>query len=261
MSSLEDRRHTFNEVAELYDRVRPGYPEPLIDDVVRLSGIPAGGAILEVGSGTGKATLPFARRGYAITCIEPGDALARVARARLAAYPNVRIVVTRFEQWPVSPGFDLVIAAQSFHFLDFVEAPRAMAAALRPGGAVAVFGNHPARSATPLADRIQAAYARHAPALVPEQPPTPVAEVLLASGAFEIVATGEYPWRADYSATEYVDLMNTQSHHRLLPPERREALLQDIRTAIETAGGRIAIDYVTRLVLARRHGPSGPAGE
>ena len=57
-------RTTFDEAALLYDDVRPGYPEALFHDVVSLSGIPSGGRILEIGCGTGQATVPFARRGY-----------------------------------------------------------------------------------------------------------------------------------------------------------------------------------------------------
>ena len=40
MATREARRRTFDEVAELYDRHRPGYPEPLVDDMVWLSGLP-----------------------------------------------------------------------------------------------------------------------------------------------------------------------------------------------------------------------------
>jgi 2-polyprenyl-3-methyl-5-hydroxy-6-metoxy-1,4-benzoquinol methylase len=78
-------RATIDEVALLYDAVRPGYPEALFDDVVALSGIPPGGRILEVGCGTGQATVPFARRGYRILCVELGENLAAVARHNLHA--------------------------------------------------------------------------------------------------------------------------------------------------------------------------------
>src|ERR687893_552443 len=91
----EDRdrlRTTFDGAALLYDEVRPGYPEELFDDVVSLSGIPSGGRILEVGCGTGQATLPLARRGYNILCVELGENLAAVARRNLAAYPRVGIL-------------------------------------------------------------------------------------------------------------------------------------------------------------------------
>ncbi len=57
----EDRnrlRATFDGAALLYDEVRPGYPEELFDDVVSLSGIQPGGRVLEIGCGTGRATVP-----------------------------------------------------------------------------------------------------------------------------------------------------------------------------------------------------------
>ena len=68
----------FNDVAELYDRARPGYPSEIIDAIVERSGIPERGRILEIGCGTGQITLPFAERGYTIVAIEPGDRTAAV---------------------------------------------------------------------------------------------------------------------------------------------------------------------------------------
>ncbi len=79
-------RTTFNNVADLYDEVRPGYPEALIEDALTLSGIPPDGRILEIGCGTGKATLPFARRGYAMLCLELGDKLAAVGLPATAGH-------------------------------------------------------------------------------------------------------------------------------------------------------------------------------
>jgi ubiquinone/menaquinone biosynthesis C-methylase UbiE len=63
MAEARDRLRTiFDEAASLYDEVRPGYPEDLFDDVISLSGIPAGGRILEIGCGTGQVTVPVAKR-------------------------------------------------------------------------------------------------------------------------------------------------------------------------------------------------------
>ena len=36
------RRLTFNEIAELYDRARPGYPAELFDDLLDLDGLEDG---------------------------------------------------------------------------------------------------------------------------------------------------------------------------------------------------------------------------
>lgn len=64
MSIDRSRQITFKEVAELYDEVRPSYPEELVEDVLALSGISEDGRILEIGCGPGKATIPFLGKFY-----------------------------------------------------------------------------------------------------------------------------------------------------------------------------------------------------
>src|SRR4051812_31892173 len=111
----EERKVTFDRIAALYDQVRSSYPEALISDVLRASGIAADGRILEIGSGTGKATELFARRGYRMLCVELGENLAAVARHKLAEYPGVEFYIGPFEDWPVEEGaFDVTISAQAF---------------------------------------------------------------------------------------------------------------------------------------------------
>ena len=76
-------RATFDTIASLYDEVRPGYPEVIIDAIIERSQLPATGRTLEVGCGTGQITRPFAQRGYAITALELGPALAALAAEHL----------------------------------------------------------------------------------------------------------------------------------------------------------------------------------
>jgi tRNA G46 methylase TrmB len=45
----------FNEVPELYDRVRPAYPDGLFADLVAITGMDRQSSVLEVGCGTGQA--------------------------------------------------------------------------------------------------------------------------------------------------------------------------------------------------------------
>ena len=100
---------TCDEEALLYHEARPGYPEALFEDVLSLPGIPPEGRILEIGCGTGQATVPFARRGFSILCIELGANLAAVAQRNLAPFPKVQIVSANFESWAGEEGgFDLV---------------------------------------------------------------------------------------------------------------------------------------------------------
>ena len=91
---------TFDTVASLYDEVRPGYPDVIIDAIIERSGLHAEGRILEIGCGTGQITRPFARRGYVILALELGPALAALAAEHLRPYPQVRVVPVAFENWP-----------------------------------------------------------------------------------------------------------------------------------------------------------------
>jgi tRNA G46 methylase TrmB len=57
-------RTSFEEVPELHDRARPTYPGPLFDDLASLGALGDGARVLEIGCGTGKATLALAGRGF-----------------------------------------------------------------------------------------------------------------------------------------------------------------------------------------------------
>jgi 16S rRNA A1518/A1519 N6-dimethyltransferase RsmA/KsgA/DIM1 with predicted DNA glycosylase/AP lyase activity len=101
MAETKQRRVAFDRNAHQYERVRPGYPDELLKDVINLSKIPQNGKILEIGCGTGQATMPFARQGYAIHCIELGANLAAVAKKNLAQYPNAKVSIGSFEEFPL----------------------------------------------------------------------------------------------------------------------------------------------------------------
>jgi SAM-dependent methyltransferase len=254
-----EQRFIFDEVAALYERARPGYPNQLIDDVVTLSGIEPTGRILEIGAGTGKATVPFASRGFEMVCLEPGAVMAGFARAKVSAFPCVRVFSSTFEDWPLETGaFDLIISAQAFHWVApdvrFVKS----AAALRHGGALAIFGNSVLRRPSPLRDALDAAYQRHAP----ELGRTPLAswyadaESVMKSfdesGRFQPVRWLKYPWSIEYTTEAYVGLLQTHSDHQVLAPGRLGPLLAAVGQVLKAHGGTINIAYETHLYVARR---------
>ncbi len=248
---------SFNRVAELYDEVRPGYPDELIADIVKLSGIPADGRILEVGCGTGQATRPFAEQGYHMVCLELGDRLAALAARNLAGFPDVEVVNTAFEQWtPERRSFDLVISGTAFHWIEPALGYAGAAEALNPGGTLALFWNfHVRPDCEPFAS-MQALYRRYAPAMAEFVP----WEVWLGqrkaefeeSGRFGPVQERRYRWESESNADEYIRGMGTQSDHIMLEPEAREKLFAGIRHEIERHGGTVLQPWVTALLLAQR---------
>lgn len=263
MTGDRDRLRTaFDSVVLLYDEARPGYPEALFDDVVSLSRIPAGGRILEIGCGSGKATEPLARRGYSILCVELGKNLAEFSRRRLAAYPQVEVLTGAFEDWPEEEGaFDLVVSAEAFHWLDQASDYRKISRTLRPGGAIALFWNRHVHSdkSEGFFEALQEVYRREAPELVgrhtSELPhPDEVsgrAEGIEDSGLFGEVMVRKYPWEGEYDAAGYIRLLRTYSDHISLDDATRERLFRGIAKLIdEEFGGRVVKGYVSVLYVA-----------
>ncbi len=254
-------RGIFAEDAELYDRARPGYPEALFDDIAALADLPAGARVLEIGPGTGQATLPMARRGHRVTAVELGESMAAVARRNLAPYPNASVHTAAFEDWPLpAEPFDLVFAATAFHWLDPDVRWRKAAAALRPGGSLAVIETvHVAAGDVDFFAASQACYERWDPDTPPGfRCPAPDAVLddpaeIEATGLFAPPAFGRYLREIAYTRAQYVDVLNTYSGHRALEPRRREGLLTCIGELIDGRfGGSIRKGYLTRLMVARR---------
>src|SRR6187401_1996155 len=92
----ERRRASFDAMAEQYDARRPGYPAALVAAVLERTGARR---ILEVGAGTGQATMSFAQEGCEVVALEPGPRLGEILRRKTAAFPSVRVVRTTFEEW------------------------------------------------------------------------------------------------------------------------------------------------------------------
>ena len=252
-------RETFEEAPELYDRVRPGYPDALFDDLARLAGLRAGSRVLELGCGTGQATVALARRGYEVVALELGAGLAAVARRKLASFPAVRVVTAAFEAWPLpAKPFDLVLAATSFHWIDADVRVAKSADALRPGGALAIVSTHHVAGGTEaFFAEVQACYERWDPATTPgerlptaHQVPRGGAE-LEASGRFGDVSVHRYEHERSYSTPEYRDLLLTYSNHRALEPTAQRGLLACIaRLMDEHHDGRITKRYLNQLAVA-----------
>ena len=74
MKSIEP----YQGIANIYDEIRPSYPMELIEDIVSLTGINHRSHLLEVGAGTGKATLIFAEKKFKVIAIEPCEDMAKV---------------------------------------------------------------------------------------------------------------------------------------------------------------------------------------
>jgi SAM-dependent methyltransferase len=258
-----ERRLSFGKVAALYDAARPSYPSELVEDVVGLTPAADRRRALEVGAGTGNATVLFGARGMVVHALEPSGEMAALAERNCAAYPDVTIERSDFESWdPRGARFGLVYAAQAWHWIApevrFVKAR----SVLDEGALLAAFWNRPDWDACALREEIDAAYVRAAPQLLSEALMRPGStravdawghwiDEIDATPGFEDPEVRGYPWHQEYKTADYVGLLRTHSDHLMLDREHAEQLYERISAAIDQAGGKLALRYVARLCLAR----------
>jgi SAM-dependent methyltransferase len=96
---------------ELYDSCGPNYPPTLFTHLEALTCLGPHSHVLEIGSGTGQATLQLARLRCSILGVELGSEMAAVTRSDLSSFLKVEIVVSVFEDWPLPCLFQ----ATTFH--------------------------------------------------------------------------------------------------------------------------------------------------
>ena len=265
----EQLRATFDSTARRYHHARPDYPDELFDELVRLAGLRAGSSLLEVGCGTGKATIPLARRGFLITCVEIGAELAAQARHNLAGYGDVAVIREAFESWqpPSGGGYDLVFAATSWHWIDPAVRYRKAWEVLRPGGQLAFWSaSHVLPvGGDPFFAEIQEIYDEIGEGLPPgavfDRPgelPDARAEIE-GSGLFTAVAVRQFDWEISYDAEGYVRLLDTFSGHIAMEPWQRDRLYGAIRARLaRRPDGRLRRHWGAALHLARRRDLPAP---
>jgi SAM-dependent methyltransferase len=252
---------TFDRAAPLYQQARPEYPAALYERLLAVTNLAPGARLLEVGCATGKATLPLARRGFRITGLEPGAALAAEARRNLAGL-DVEVIETRFEDWaPSGEPIAMVFAATAWHWIDPAVRYRKAAGVLAPSGYLALWdaGHVVPYDGDTFFEELQEVYDEIGESLPEDHVlPRPQAlpddrEEVEATGLFDVVDVTQFDWETVYDADGYIDLLNTFSGHIAMADWQRERLYGEIRRRLaERPDGRLRRHWGGVLQIARR---------
>jgi SAM-dependent methyltransferase len=278
---IRDYGRVFNEIADEYDRHRPGYPDALIDRACEAAALAPGARVLEIGCGTGQLTRSLLERGLRVTAVEPGEQLIARARGQLAGAGDVQFVGGRLEEASVPRAhFQAAFSASAIHWVDPDVSWRKLADALVDGGTVALvsyFGLLDARSAEDQL-ALHSALERIAPELAVEWPSyrdldgtldgvaqrrDDVSEVWAWLGSYEVgrryvsdlfedAQIAAMPFLVEHTADALNALLATMSFWAHLSPRQRDAVVAENRALCERLGRPIRSSLVACLVTARR---------
>jgi SAM-dependent methyltransferase len=245
---------SFGSEAQRYDRARPRYPQAMVDRIIAAS---PGSDVLDVGCGTGIAARQFQSAGASVLGVDIDARMAELARRE-----GLEVEVAPFDTWdPADRGFDAIVSAQAWHWIDAVAGAEKAAKVLRPAGRLAVFWNV-GQPSPEVAQAFSAVYRR-------VMAGTPVADmwskpaldgnaVVAAEASRGIRATGafgepeqwrlEWDWR--YSREDWLDQLLTYGPYSRVPPAQLEELLRGIGAAIDAADGSFTMHYTTVVVTA-----------
>ncbi|GAA4081852.1 class I SAM-dependent methyltransferase [Nonomuraea soli] len=247
-----ERNVIFGEAVEQYESARAGYPDQLISDVLAYAGP---GPVLEVGAGSGKASVGFAARGVDLTCVEPDPRMAEVLRGHC---PRARIVVGVFEDFEPDRAFQLLYCAQAWHWVDPERRSDLAHAALAPGGGLALFWNiysvadpavHRALAEIDARNGVDGSSLHRYSASDLDDDFFARDHGLAQDRRFTDLEERRYRRSEWYPAERYLDLIRSISAYRILPAGQREALLGDMAGVI---GDGLDLTILTDLALARR---------
>ena len=254
-----DLRLTFNEDEANYDKWRPSYVPELFDEIIGYSDIDETKQALEIGIGTGQATLPILQTKCKLTAIEIGGNLAEYSKRKFDSFSNFEIVNIDFESFYANNNtFDLIYSATAFHWIPEEVGYKKVFDLLKSGGVLALFWNHPfvCRTDDLLHLEIQKVYNEFRPSnkkLIEfdKSDCTKIVEIINQYG-FKNCYSKLFHQTRTFTADGYIALLNTYSDHRALPIDVKTKLENGIAAAINSFGGILHVYDTMDLYLAQK---------
>lgn len=228
----------FDAVADLYDDVRPEYPDEVYDAIDRVTGGLRGADALDLAAGTGVATRALRARGAHVVAIDPGEPMLRRLRA---ISPDVPVIVAEAERLPLrADTIDVVTCATAWHWLDASLTVGELRRVVRPGGHLALYwaNNRWGDEAIEWEVARSAVYDRwdtnHGSRPEPERYrgviPSEAAADLRARG-LDVVVESDIVWTRECSRQDHVRAIATHSDVIALG-ERKQQFLDEVAEAL-----------------------------
>jgi SAM-dependent methyltransferase len=235
----------FDSVADLYERVRPTYPDEAVDWLTEKLHIDVTSTVLDLGAGTGKLTRALVPRAGRVFAVEPGPRMLEQLRL---AVPEADALLGAAEAIPLADAsVDAVICGQSFHWFHADTALAEIRRVVRPGGRLGLIWN-----VRDPGDPVQAEVTRLLdPFVPPGRAPLPTSVMGLITEVFGDIDSGSFPFTQELDADGVADRILSISFVAAAPKARQTDLADSLRALVARHGGRVSFRYVSEVYVSR----------
>lgn len=268
MTPITERGRSFDAWAEEYDRYRPTYPDALFALIARELGLVERPQVVDLGAGTGRASLAMAALGWWVIAVEPGGPMLNqlVAGATTLGLAVDTVQATAEQTGLPSASVDVATAAQAFHWFDKPAALAEMARIVRPGGGIALFWNVRDEKRSPFVaeyHRILERYGGVAEGRYLQagraSGRSGTREALEGAAGFEAPQLHELHHALSASASAFIGMAFTASYIRALEPAAQERFRAEALSLLAQHGHHgdesFTVPYRIDLWIARRSAP------
>ena len=256
--AIDKLSKSFDKSAGDYLKSRSEYPIELIKYIIEAANLRSDSQILEVGCGSGQATIEFAARGYNIIAIDPAKQALELLAERCQKFPNVSLQQATFETFE-SPDsvFDLIISAQAFHWVEPTVVAKKMYPLLRPSGHVMLFWHmQDVEIGSPQA-QLQALNSRYFDSYPTMNPPEysrefldAMIQILCQDPRIREPLVKEYIWERTYERADFLSLYRSWSRYAILSDSVKEQIEEDLEKHLDSLFSKPATQYRTCLIHA-----------
>jgi len=252
-------RTAFGKVGSLYDKSRVTYPQQLIDDIIIYSKIKPNATILDVGCGSGQATLPFAERGYNTVGLDISKELLTIAKEKCSPFKKAKFKLSSFENAKFNKNsFDLITSGLAWHWVKPEGRYQKAHNILTDNGTLAFFWSYQQngkstivkevgkvldkyglKGAGPVGSRMKD-YANFTYNELREKP------------LFSNIEKRKYSIPTPFSREKYIGLVLTYSWVLKLPQNEQKQLKEDLTRVLNRYQEPFIIPYKYVLILAKK---------
>lgn len=252
---------SFDIFADNYHSVRPSYPAQAFEDCREFCELDENSRLLEIGAGSGIATVELAKLGCRLIGIEPGANLAEIARKVTSGFPNVEITEETFEAYETLEKFDALFAFTAFHWLKdgdkFVKAH----GLLEPNGSLVLVWNSFFQSDSEATSEVNKAYKDFLPDVYRDGLGK-VNEGVLAklngrekelydNPLFYVFYSRKFLTVYNYDNETYPKLLNTFPKVTEVDDERKKVFFSRVAEIVRKHG-KISVPVLTTLIICKR---------